>query len=417
MKLLDKYNRISLLTTIVVIIVTGFIYYFTISYILTDQVDKDLLVEENEIFEHVKLNHNLPEVFKSEDLKILFKNIGQDTMPRQFSNTQFWDDKEKEQEAARCLQSWVRVNGVNYSIHIIESKVETEELIRLIFLITLGIILLLIIALITINRLVIRNLWQPFYDMLRQIKLFNVTDQNSITPLTTGIEEFRDMNDEISAMSARVKQDYQELKTFVENAAHELMTPIAVMNSKLDTLIQTGGLNDEQGTLIGDMYGTMGKLTRLNKVMLLLTKIENNLINDQEALDVRATIETACSEFQDLAYNKALRLHTELTDVTLFMSKTLLDILLGNLLGNAIRHNRPGGIVTVKLNQQALIIQNTGKFDTLDAGTIFRRFQKASDSEGSGLGLTLARQICENNGFRLQYSFEDHLHTFTVHFK
>ena len=417
MKLLDKYNRISLLTTILVIIVTGFIYYFTISYILTDQVDKDLLVEENEIFEHVKLNHNLPEVFKSEDLKILFKNIGQDTMPRQFSNTQFWDDKEKEQEAARCLQSWVRVNGVNYSIHIIESKVETEELIRLIFLITLGIILLLIIALITINRLVIRNLWQPFYDMLRQIKLFNVTDQNSITPLTTGIEEFRDMNDEISAMSARVKQDYQELKTFVENAAHELMTPIAVMNSKLDTLIQTGGLNDEQGTLIGDMYGTMGKLTRLNKVMLLLTKIENNLINDQEALDVRATIETACSEFQDLAYNKELRLHTELTDVTLSMSKTLLDILLGNLLGNAIRHNRPGGIVTVKLNQQALIIQNTGKFDALDAGTIFRRFQKASDSEGSGLGLTLARQICENNGFRLQYSFEDHLHTFTVNFK
>ncbi|TSJ43998.1 HAMP domain-containing histidine kinase [Mucilaginibacter corticis] len=417
MKLLDKYNRISLLTTILVIIVTGFIYYFTISYILTDQVDKDLVVEENEIFEHVKLNHNLPEVFKSEDLKILFKNIGQDTMPRQFSNTQFWDDKEKEQEAARGLQSWVRVNGVNYSIHIIESKVETEELIRLIFLITLGIILLLIIALITINRLVIRNLWQPFYDMLRQIKLFNVTDQNSITPLTTGIEEFRDMNEEISAMSTRVKQDYQELKTFVENAAHELMTPIAVMNSKLDTLIQTGGLNDEQGTLIGDMYGTMGKLTRLNKVMLLLTKIENNLINDQEALDVRATIETACSEFQDLAYNKELRLHTELTDVTLFMSKTLLDILLGNLLGNAIRHNRPGGVVTVKLNQQALIIQNTGKFDALDASTIFRRFQKASDSEGSGLGLTLARQICENNGFRLQYSFEDHLHTFTVNFK
>lgn len=417
MKLLDKYNRISLLTTILVIIVTGFVYYFTISYILTDQVDKDLLVEENEIFAHVKLNHNLPEVFKSEDLKILFKNIGQDTMPRQFSNTQFWDDKEKEQEAARCLQSWVRVNNVNYSIHIIESKVETEELIRLIFLITLGIILLLIIALITINRLVIRNLWQPFYDMLRQIKLFNVTDQNSITPLTTGIEEFRDMNEEISAMSARVKQDYQELKVFVENAAHELMTPIAVMNSKLDTLIQTGGLNEEQGALIGDMYGTMGKLTRLNKVMLLLTKIENNLINDQEELDVKTIIETACSEFQDLAYNKELRLHTELTDITLFMSKTLLDILLGNLLVNAIRHNRPGGIVKVKLNQQVLVIQNTGKFEALDAGTIFRRFQKASDSEGSGLGLTLARQICENNGFGLQYSFEDHLHTFTVNFK
>jgi signal transduction histidine kinase len=417
MKLLDKYNRISLLTTIMVMIVTGVIYYFTISYILTDQVDKDLAVEENEIFDYVKLNHNLPQVFKSDDLKIQFKAIGNGTVVRKFMNTQFWDEKENDQETARGLQSWVRVNGVNYRINILESKVETEDLIRLIFFITLGIILLLIVVLVIINRLVLRNLWQPFYEMLRQIKLFNLTDQNSITRLNAGVEEFRDMNEEISAMSARVKQDYQELKIFVENAAHELMTPIAVMNSKLDSLIQTGSLNEQQGALIGDMYGTMSKLTRLNKVMLLLTKIENKLINDHEELDLRAAVEATCSEFQDLAFDKELKLHMELSDVTLVMSKTLLDILLGNLLGNAIRHNRPGGSMSIKLNDQALIIQNTGRVEPLDAGTIFRRFQKSPESEGSGLGLTLARQICNNNGFRLLYNYEEHLHTFTVHLK
>jgi signal transduction histidine kinase len=414
MKLLDKYNRISLVTTILVIVVTGFVYYFTISYILTDQVDKDLVVEENEIFDYVKLNHKLPQVFKSEDLKIQFKGIGKDTVLREFMNTRFWDDKERDQEAARGLQSWVTVNGVNYSIHILESKVETEDLIRLIFFITLGIILLLIVVLVIINRVVIRNLWKPFYDMLRQIKLFNLTDQNSIAGLPTGIEEFNDMNTEISAMSARVRQDYQELKSFIENAAHELMTPIAVMNSKLDTLIQTSSLDERQGALIGDMYGTMAKLTRLNKAMLLLTKIENKLINEQESLDLKAAVETACSEFQDMIIDNELSLHTELSALTVVMSKALLDILLGNLLGNAIRHNHPGGLIVVKLTKQELTIQNSGRFEALDGNTIFQRFQKSPESEGSGLGLTLARQICENYGFRLVYSYEGRLHNFTV---
>lgn len=417
MKLLDKYNRISLITTVLVIIITGFVYYFTISYILTDQVDKDLAVEENEIFDYVKLNHRLPQVFKSEDLKIQFKAIGKDTLSRQFMNTQFWDDKEHDEEAARALQSWVAVNGVNYGITIMESKVETEDLIRLIFMITLGIILLLIIVLIIINRLVIRNLWMPFYDMLRQIKLFNLTDHNSIIGLQTGIEEFRDMNEEISAMSSRVRQDYLELKDFVENAAHELMTPIAVMNSKLDTLLQTGNLNDQQGSLIGDMYGTMAKLTRLNKAMLLLTKIENRLINDQEQLNLKPALETACSEFQDMAADKHLSVQMELTDVEILMSKTLLDILLGNLLSNAIRHNRQGGEIYIKLDNKVLVIQNTGKAQELDAAIIFQRFHKSAESEGSGLGLTLARQICENYGFRLRYSYADDWHKFAVVFK
>lgn len=418
MKLLDKYNRISLITTIVVIIITGIVYYFTISYILTDQVDKDLLVEENEIFDYVKANQRLPQIFKSENLKITFKPAGQKPVQRQFVNINYRNDKDndRERESGRGLISSVRVNGVNYGITIIESKVETEDLIRLIFLITLGIILVLIVVLIVINRLVIRNLWLPFYNMLAQIKLFNLTDHDSISSLETNIEEFKDMNQEISAMSTRVRQDYQELKSFIENAAHELMTPIAVMNSKLDTLIQTSNLTEKQGGLINDVYHTVGKLTRLNKAMLLLTKIENKLINDQEQVTVKSAVEDALSGFQEIFADKKIKLHCRLTDVETSASKTVLDILLNNLLTNAIRHNIPGGNIDVILDAGKLIIKNTGKPVALDAHQIFQRFHKAPESEGSGLGLTLARQICENYGLTLSYSYVQNLHTFTVSF-
>lgn len=414
MKLLDKYNRISILVTILVIVVTGFVYYFTISYILTNQVDKDLAVEENEIFDYVKFNHRLPQVFKSADLKIHFQPIGQNTVPRKFKNTPYWDERDREEESGRELLSWVKVNETNYSITIIESKVETEDLIRMIFFITLGIVLLLIIVIVTVNRLLIRNLWRPFYEILGQIKLFNLTDQNSIKNLKTAIVEFQDMNHEISAMTVRVRHDYLELKDFVENAAHELMTPIAVMNSKLDTLIQSSNLTERQGVLINDMYGTMTKLTRLNKAMLLLTKIENKLINDQEYLDLKKAIESTCSEFQDMATDRDLVLKINLTDVWITISHTLLDILLANLIGNAIRHNKTGGEISITLTNEALIIKNTGKYGALDEHAIFQRFYRSPESEGSGLGLTQAWQICQNCGFKLQYSYDEVWHVFTI---
>jgi signal transduction histidine kinase len=416
LKLLDKYNRISLITTILVIIITGFVYYFTIRYILTDQVDRSLLEEEREIFDYVQANHRLPQVFNSEDLKIAFKPVGKEPVKRQFINTTYWSEKDHDNESGRGLISSVMVNGVNYHITIIASTVETEDLIQLIFLITLGIILVLILVLVVINRLVIRNLWLPFYDMLAQIKLFNLTDHDSINGLQTNIEEFKDMNQEISAMSTRVRQDYQELKSFIENASHELMTPIAVMNSKLDTLIQTSNLTEKQGELINDVYNTVGKLTRLNKAMLLLTKIENKLINDQEQVPVKTAIEDALNEFQEIFAGKELHLHSQLEDVQASVSKSVLDILLNNLLTNAVRHNVPGGDISVTLSGRELIVSNTGKPGALDTQQIFQRFNKAPESEGSGLGLTLARQICENYGLGLTYSYAQNRHTFTVGF-
>ncbi|MFD2865215.1 sensor histidine kinase [Mucilaginibacter antarcticus] len=416
MKLLDKYNRISLVATAVLMAITGFVYYFTISYILTGQVDNGLLVEESEIFDYVKVNHRLPQVFKSEGLIIRFQPATTNSVKREFIDIQYRDDKEKEVESSRGLVTSVKVNGTLYQVNIVASKVEAEDLIRLIFVITLSIIVALTVILALINRVVIRKLWKPFYDMLHQIKLFNLTDKNNITNLQTSITEFKDMNQEIMAMSDRVRQDYDELKRFVENASHELMTPIAVMNSKLDTLIQTNGLTQKQGELISDVYNTVAKLTRLNKAMLLLTKIENRLIDESEQVLIKPVAEAAVNEFQELFTNKGLTIGLNLSAVDIKMSKVSLEILLSNLLANAVRHNNYGGDINITLNNEGLVIQNTGSPEALEPAEIFQRFYKSAGSEGSGLGLTLAKQICTNHGFTLAYGFAGNRHIFTVGF-
>jgi signal transduction histidine kinase len=430
MKLLARYNRVNLLTTIVVMLITGIIYYQAISLILTKQLDKDLVVEENEIFDYARLNHQLPQVFESNDQQITFTEVPPGTISRQFINTLYRNRErndndrpkrhrhrhEDEFEAGRGLISSVTVGNKYYKILIVESKVETEDLIQIIFGITTGVILLLLITLFVTNRLLLNRLWQPFYNLLKELRLFNVADTKDIQPVNSTIDEFDELNQAIISMTTRVKSDYKDLKTFTENASHELLTPIAVINSKLDTLIQTDSFSQQQSKLLNDLYSAVSRLTRLNQSLLLLVKIENHLVESNQSVNLLESLEEMLVQFEEIFLDKELKVNFELADKELHASPYLVDILLNNLLSNAIRHNYKGGEINIKLDNEQLVIKNTGEKTALENEYIFTRFHKSLHSEGSGLGLTISRQICENLKFTLNYSYDNPYHTFIVAF-
>ena len=397
MKLLTKYNRVNLITAILVILITGVIYYQVISMILNRQVDQDLEVEEQEVFEFVRLNQQLPQVFKSNDQQILFQNIGAGIVARHFINTNFYNSKEKENESGRGLISSVIVKGQKYKILIVESKVETEDLVQIIFGITLAVILILLTVLFIINRLVLQRLWQPFYDTLFRLKTFNVADREKhFNNINSGVEEFDELNKVISLMSSKVIKDYNDLKSFTENASHELMTPIAVINSKLDSLLQTDQFSEGQSKILGDLYQSVAKLTHLNKAMLLLAKIENQLLSDKKSISLNTMLQDQLVRFNELFAIKNINVSSSITEKNVMANEFLLEILLNNLISNAIRHNLNGGTIQFELNDNELIVSNSGKKEPLQVDEIFNRFSKSSESEGSGLGLTISKQICTN---------------------
>lgn len=429
MKLVTRYNRVNLLTTVLVMLITGIIYYQAISLILISQLEKDLTVEENEIFEYVGMNHHLPQVFKSNDQQITFTEVEPGSVRRQFINTIYRNynnvkyakrhhhhDDDDEFETGRGLITSVTVGDKYYKTLIVVSTVEAEDLIKIIFGITAGVILLLFVTLYVTNRLLLNRLWQPFYDLLKELRLFNITDNKDIPLEKTNIDEFEELNQAIIGMSTRVKGDYKELKTFTENASHELLTPIAVINSKLDTLIQTDSFSLKQSKLLSDLYSAVSKLTRLNQSLLLLVKIENRLLESHEYIDLKLHIEDLLIQFEEIFIDKELKISTDLDEKELLTSTYLVDILLNNLVGNAIRHNHAGGEIRIKLTDALLVIQNTGSTEALKHDDIFTRFHKSSESEGSGLGLTISKQICENLNFTLNYNYHAPYHTFTVIF-
>jgi signal transduction histidine kinase len=427
MRLFAKYNRVNLITTVIIMLFTGIIYYQAISWILNDQKDNDLNVEEQEIFNYVKLNHRLPQIFESNDQQITFTPAKPHLVKREYINTMYfkkWNDAKGhkrqnrggEFESGRGLISSVTVGDKYYKILIVESRVETEDLIRIIFFITISVILFLLLVLMVINRLILNRLWKPFYNIMNELRLFNIADNKEIPKLDTAIDEFKELNRAVLAMTAKAKYDYKDLKTFTENASHELLTPIAVINSKLDTLIQTENFSERQSKILSDLYGAVSRLNRLNQSLLLLVKIENRLLHDQEMINFRELLEEMIAQFEEIFQDKNLKVSYTLNDKDIYATRYLVEILLSNLISNAIRHNYNGGEININLTNKSLVISNTGEDKALPDEKIFTRFHKSSASEGSGLGLTISRQICENFNFSLNYQFQLPFHIFTIEF-
>ena len=416
MKLAEKYNRVNLVTSLVVLVITGIIYYAVIHFILTDKLDRDLGVEEDEILQYVEAYHKLPLPSSYIDQQVSYKELRKvDTVIRKFHYTSYVNAKEHETEPGRSLITSVRLGDKKYGVTIVKSRVESEDLVTAILLITLAVTIILLTALILINRFMLNRLWKPFYTILGQMKTYELARMDDIVHEPTNIDEFKELNNSANAMVTRVRQDYKELKSFTDNASHEMMTPLAVVNSKLDSLLQTESFTEQQGALLEDIYQAVGRLSKLNQSLILLAKIENNLIPDLQDIDIKELMSNKIRQFQELFENDKLSVATNLQQCELRMSKYLLDILLNNLLSNAIRHNRDGGSIELVLQPDFLRISNTGKDVELD-GQLFERFSKSTASEGMGLGLAITKQICTLYGFSISYKYLENKHQFLVQF-
>jgi signal transduction histidine kinase len=294
------------------------------------------------------------------------------------------------------------------------SEEETEDLLEWIMIVTAAMILLLLGTLFLANRLLLRRIWQPFYNTLEAMRRFNLSSRQPLPAHGTGIEEFKDLDSAVAQMTGKILKDYEMLKSFADNASHEMQTPLAIINSKLDLMIQDQDLGERHLRQLQAMYDAVGRLSKLNQSLLLLTKIENNQFVHTDPVALAPLIEEKMVQFEDLVRARHLTVRTSLDDRSLKINDYLADILLNNLLINAIRHNRDGGQIEISLQEDHLQISNTGPALLFDPATIFDRFTKGHHSEGTGLGLAIVKQICDNYQFPLTYSYNDNTHLIRI---
>lgn len=419
MKLLSKYYRVNIVATIIVVLLSSTCYYFMIHYILIEQLDNALKVEEQEVTDFAKKNNNLPAPSSYKDQEVNFKPTFDKKPVRKFSTIDLYNREEKEHIPTRQLVFPLNVNGKSYDVFVQKSQEETEDLIQLILLITLVVVFLLLLAVFLINRFVLRRLWKPFNSTLSQLKDFNLSGKNKLKLQHSRIDEFNELNKAAIIMTEHVSQEYDTLRNFTENASHEMQTPLAIINSKLDLLIQGDNITEQQMDQLQGIYNALERLSRMNQSLLLLTKIENNQFNDMENILLNTVIMDKLFQFDELILNRKLVVHTDIQPVNISCNKQLLDILLSNLLNNAIRYNIECGDISIELKHNDLTISNTSALPALDNQKVFQRFYRHADNkqEGNGLGLSIVKQICNDFGYPIRYFFRDNRHEFLIEFQ
>lgn len=419
-KLLHRTLRTYLFFSVVIMIVIAPVFYLAIEKLYIDDADEALILRKQEFSKY-----HQPTLFVNEikawnrfnrDIKIESGNdsITSDTI---FFKS-FLDTLANENEPYRVLNSPIKIQGKPYILLARINLVETEDLIKSIVSVFLILISLLLTGLYFITKRLSLKLWQPFYETLNQIEKFEIDKYNSVQFSESNIDEFNRLNQSIQKLIERNTIIYNSQKEFIENAAHELQTPLAVFNSKLETLIQQPELNKSQSQIISQLIDAAARLSRLNKNILLLSRIDNNQFPDSETVSLNELLEKCSPFFSEQAQTRNIKIIIESKgNITVKANATLVEILLNNLYLNATRHNVEGGDIWVSLTKHSITFRNTGKANSLPLDKLFQRFSKDSASiSGTGLGLAIIKKIVDFNSWTITYKFESNYHSFSIAF-
>jgi signal transduction histidine kinase len=411
MRLLAKYNRINLLSVVPVFILSGIAFFFALHYTLLKQMDEDLKIEQREITNYVALHHAIFAPVAVKDQLITFERT---TAPREqvkykTLHVDFDDDK------YRQLTFSIQAGKDWYNVKVLKSLEATEHITRLVFTITFCTILLVLILTFVINNNILKKLWQPFYSSLDQLQRFKVNNREALSLQQSDIDEFTFMNSILERTTAKAILDYEMLKEFTENASHELQTPLAIIRSKLEMIMQGENLNEYQFDALQSASEALNRLARMNQSLLLLTKIENEQFAYKSQVDLTRLITQKADQFYEIWQDKALMININTQQVHVETNRELIELLLNNLFSNATRHNYSEGEIDISLTAQQIRISNTGNKEALNQKQLFQRFSNPSrNSTSNGLGLAVIHQICAASGFKVIYDYVGEQHVFVV---
>ncbi|MCB0472143.1 MAG: HAMP domain-containing histidine kinase [Flavobacteriaceae bacterium] len=421
MRLIEKTGRNYLILSVIISILSGAILIFVLTRVMNSRLDEQLLYNKEVISKRIKYDYPLtifdePEELTDAENRLYPRDtiIYKDTLILRNIKGEGVNEFEK----YRQLTAYETLHGTRYKIVARNSLVRNQDFIWVIVLSTFVIILLLLTGLFLLNTQIAKNIWRPFNTNLERLKSFSVQDQLPIELEPSNVDEFKELNTSIKNLTQKLLSDFNSLKEFSENASHEMQTPVAIMISKIELLLQSENLTRKQTEELQSIYQAGKRLSKLNKTLLLLAKVENQQFSSKEDISFKELIEKQLENYEDFILNKNINVSTDLSDQKIKANLMLADTLISNLLSNAIKHNINGGSIEITFYRDLLIFVNTGNTLKQNPENLFDRFKKASAAKDSlGLGLAIVKKICDVNNWDISYTQENNLHQISVFFK
>lgn len=413
MKFLAKINRYYFKTFLIALLAIFVIGYFSVHKIISMANKQELLENEMLVIEQIKKDSILPNFYPLVEVRKINTTVNEHS---NFS-TIYLEDKSEPNEVMPYTEytSIKKVNNSNYEIKLRISFIRTDELLLSLAFILLPILLLVSLSVILINKKLTKRVWSKFEKNLQSISNydFNTNDKLQLKP--TGINEFDQLNKIVASLTNKLNTDYIALKDFADNASHEMQSPLAVIKMNLETILQKE-LPKNISKKVYISYQYINKLQKLNKSLLLLTKIDNNQFIDFQTIDLSTLISQKLEEFFPLTKAMNLKIDSNLTDeFNIKIDPVLADVLVNNLLSNAINHNIEGGSIAISSKLNSLLIANSTTNITSNVEELFNRFKKGNiNTESVGLGLSIIKKITDLHRINILLKHSNAIMTVTL---
>lgn len=407
MKLLNRSLLNLSVALLLVLAVWATAFFFVVRDAVLDSIDEGLEEQQELILHRVEQD---TATLRVDDLGLHGFAIlpASGKVKEHYSDTLLYIPAEREMEKVRLMTKGFKRDGQRYRLLVFTSTVEEDDLLESLLLALIALYVVVLLTIVVVHKVVLRNVWRPFHTILAQIKGFRLDSGERLKEVPTDVREFVELKGAADALVRHASSAYARQRTFTENAAHELQTPLAIAINKLELLAEQPVTEEERLVAVGEVIALLERLTRINRSLLLLARIENRQFPDERDVAIGALAAEICEEFADLAAHRGVELRVQVVqELVLRMDPGLARILVTNLVKNAIVHNVAGGDVRVRVDDRMLQVTNTGSEVPLDGARIFDRFRKETTAaSGTGLGLAIVKAIAGIHGLRVTYSFE-----------
>ena len=421
MKLLTKSTFYFLLLSLLAMVAGGALLYFTIKKVIYKQIDASLITEKTIIEDQLKQTDTIPDFEANFGHQIEVKLLNYHVKNYQsIKDTDIYDPDSDSFIPYRYIYSkGNNVEKKGFIITIYQTLSEKNELLQDISLYLFFLFFSLLLISILINYLIARKLWKPFYDSVRIAGKFDIQADKPLDLPETDIVEFNQLNVVFDNMTRKMRYDYLNLKEFSENASHEIQTPLAVIRSKADLLMQQKNLNKDSINLVKSINEATTKLLKLNQGLLLISKIENQVFHEKKMVSLKRIAEAGLDNYKEIMQLKKIKVEFDSTDDAMVeMNEVLADVLISNLLSNAVRFNVDGGFIKCQIDATFFTITNSGFPMTINPEDLFKRFHKSSEqSQSVGLGLSIVKKISESYGMSITYTCHDSIHKIELNYR
>lgn len=416
MKLLNRTIYILITTMLFAFLLGSVVFYLSLKSSTEKEIHQELHARMEFLKEEIQQHpENYGKLLIPGYISIDLIDPG-DMRPAATRDTILLNREENTYKLYRTLRSDVESESGIYRVVVYQSLVESNELIERIILIVTIILVLFILFLYLINRFMFGRVWADFFRTVEKLRSYDVNSVKRIEFGESEIMEFKLLNAALNQMIEKIRADYESVKEFTGNISHEIQTPLSVIRLKCDLLLQSSPLSNEQAMLIRDIQTTNSRLSKLNKTLVLLTRIDNKQFPLKEKISLNEVIERHLEVFSSIAEVKNIAISFRQDEnFTIEADPMLMDVLLVNLIKNAVSHNMENGVLNIEVLADKLVISNSGDNPDLTGQDIFDRYKKVGKGDGTfGLGLSLAKNICDLYYLKLVYFHENGLHTFML---